>query len=72
MMGNTLKQTHHILATFLTPPSFNRVKNLDKRFEMKLEFWRGFPFDLKMFLFSEVINRLGINPEVELKLFQVN
>lgn len=71
-MGNALDQAHHILATFLTPPSYSKTRNPKKRLEKKLEFWRNIPFDLKMFLFTEVIQRLGINPETELKLFQAD
>jgi hypothetical protein len=71
-MGNMLDQANNILATFLTPPSYSSVRDPKKRMNRKLNFWRGMPFDLKMFLFTEVINRLGINPEVDLKLFQTN
>jgi hypothetical protein len=71
-IGNALDQAHHILATFLTPPSYSRTKDPHKRHLKKVEFWRNLPFDLKMFLFTEVIDRLGINPEVELKLFQTD
>ena len=71
-MGNALDQAHHILATFLTPPSYSKTRNPEKRLEKKLEFWRNTPFDLKMFLFTEVVKRLGINPETELKLFQAD
>lgn len=72
VMGNALEQTHHILATFLTPPSYNDISDSEKRHELRMEFWHDFPFDLKMFLFAEVMERLGINPETELKLFQVD
>lgn len=71
-MGNALDQAHHILATFLTPPSYSKTRNPKKRLEKKLVFWQSVPFDLKMFLFTEVIQRLGINPETELKLFQAD
>lgn len=71
-LGGALDQAHHLLATFLTPPSFSRLKNPEKQYIAKLTFWESFPFDLKMFLFSEVIDRLGINPETDVKLFQVN
>lgn len=119
-MGNALDQAHHILATFLTPPSYKLPRNLlkipleylpfiftkgeqailkkerekkltskeqtsynelkkeyykkksEKELTLRLMFWRRFPFDLKMFLFTEVVQRLGINPETELKLFQAD
>ena len=119
-MGNALDQAHHILATFLTPPSYKLPRNLlkipleylpfiftkgeqailkkernkkltpeeqtsynelkkeyykkkpEKELTLKLMFWKRFPFDLKMFLFTEVVQRLGINPETELKLFQAD
>lgn len=70
--GSSLDQANHILATFLSPPSFKRVKDPNKRNERKIKFWRAFPFDLKMYLFSEVIERLGINPETNIKLFQAD
>jgi hypothetical protein len=70
-MGNALEQANHILATFLTPPTYNRLTK-EKRYKKKLEFWQNFPFDLKMYIFSETMNRLGINPENEIKLFQVH
>lgn len=72
MMGDALEQAHHILASFLTPPAYSKTKNPKKRYEKKIEFWRGIPFDLKMYLFSEVIDRLGMNPESDVKLFPIS
>jgi hypothetical protein len=71
-VNNALDQAHHILATFVTPPSFSRTKDPQKRYNKRLESWRYVPFDLKMLLFNEVINCLGLNPEAELKLFPTN
>ena len=35
MMGDALEQAHHILASFLTPPSYNKIKNPKKRYEKR-------------------------------------
>jgi hypothetical protein len=72
MLGDGLVQAHQILASFLTPPAYTKIKDSQKRFEKKLEFWQAVPLDLKMYLFNEVIDRLGLNPESEVELFPTN
>ena len=67
---NAFDQVHQILANFITPPSYSKTRDPLKQRAKRIMFWRRAPFDLKMFIFSEVIERLGINPETELKLFQ--
>lgn len=59
-----LDQTHTVLSQFVTPPDFGG--DLEKR----KEFWINADFMFKMFLFTEVVNRLGLNQQTLIKLFQ--
>lgn len=70
--GNALKQVHDILVRFVSPPEYLDITDLKERYNAKIYFWENFVFDLKMLLFSEVTERLGISPTVTCKLFQAN
>jgi len=64
MSGSLLDQVHDILCTYVTPPTGDR----DKR----LAFWLNVPFDIRTFVATSAMRRLGISPESDVKLFQAS
>lgn len=66
--GNLLVQVHNVLATYVNPikgPEF-------ASYEQAHEFWSTrVPFDLKTFIASQAMERLGLTPDSDIKLFQV-
>jgi hypothetical protein len=62
--GTILDQVNYVLVTFVSPPEGTE--------EERRKFWNIIPFDLKTFIASEVMDRLGISPESDVKLFQVD
>jgi len=64
LAGTILNQVHTILAYYVTPPTGT--------FDERVEFWKNVPFDLRTFIASETMDRLGISPDSDIKLFHAS
>ena len=64
MSTNLLEYTESILIQFVRPPKGT--------FEERKSFWKHVPFDLKMFIGVEAMQRLGLEPNSDIKLFPVS
>jgi hypothetical protein len=70
MIGDSIEHANRILSTFVSivnskGKSILNVKDAES-------FWKSFPFTLKMLIFNETMNRLGLKEEDEIKFFQVH
>lgn len=64
-----LDRMHKLLSILVTPPSYEEVKNSFERYKKRFDFWKSMPLDLKTFILENSLERLGMDPKVELKLF---
>lgn len=66
--GRVLEQVHKILSTYVSPLDGEFMESADER----IKFWINVPFKLKTFLAGETMERLGISPNLDAKIFQVS
>ena len=68
--NSIITMANKLLATYVTPPEFNKINNEKKRLKARRDWWSARPFSFKMFLMGQVLKLIGMDTTATFKLFR--